>query len=212
MFLQFLILGMDRMSHASLWSTFFHYAQAGTWKTWLRYKYHDQCKASLNHSGPAQHVTLVPTVLSSWRSDLMSPMLQLLWKAPEHHLGFGVKETFTFLSDTTLPVKPFWFIHAELSRYPDSSDFAYFRNQMGLVRSGLSQDPNNLFLSSRQTNGPSSRGSTLKHSQTISPLPRVFPFTPASDFRRCSSIRISICTVVQTRSWPSCPSLDISGQ
>eukprot|EP00931_Biecheleriopsis_adriatica_P074599 TRINITY_DN48625_c0_g1_i1.p1 TRINITY_DN48625_c0_g1~~TRINITY_DN48625_c0_g1_i1.p1 ORF type:complete len:419 (-),score=65.09 TRINITY_DN48625_c0_g1_i1:65-1321(-) len=125
--LHLLFMAIDEVPHPEIWRQFFHAAPTGSFHAWMHCKQYESCKASLEQNGLAEFFQVVPTVYNIWCQDLLSPMLQLLRFALQAiTVRPRMTEKFLFISDTTLPVKPFSIIRAELSKRPFASDFCVF--------------------------------------------------------------------------------------
>jgi len=120
-----LFLARDSLPHLRLWQDWSASAPKGSWHAFLHCVDYIACKQGTLASWP--ELTLVPTVPSSAVSDLLSPMHQLLKHAlnasPNPHGGVPLK--FIFLSETTLPMKPFADVHKELGR-EDFTDICFY--------------------------------------------------------------------------------------
>lgn len=111
--LNFLFMSMGKMAHHELWESFFSQSKKGLWRIFLHCASGHSCYSSLRQRNPLQ-ITLVKTVPSSYCHDLVSPMVQLLRSALAD--SQSVRDKFVFLSDSTLPVKPFHIIYHELTQ------------------------------------------------------------------------------------------------
>lgn len=110
--LHFLFLLRNQLPHPLVWTRFFEEAPAGSWKVWAHCSL--GCKQQeLEKSVP--DIRVVPTVPSSYCTDLVSPMAQLTMYALKERAPHGVLEKFIFLSDSTLPMKPFFIVHRALT-------------------------------------------------------------------------------------------------
>lgn len=123
--IHFLFLINDALPHADIWRMFFSSAPKGSYTVLAHCKDPDGCR----RSGLVQSLAearMIPTVGSWYCHDLVTAMSKLteaalnLRAAPN-----GGVEKFVFVSDSTLPVKPFSVVHRELSNN-DDSDFCIF--------------------------------------------------------------------------------------
>lgn len=114
----FLFLATDKISNFRIWQAFFTQAHPDQYRVLVHCKF-DSCKSMV--AGSVFEV--VPTVPSYYCTDLVSPMNQLLSHALS--TSSGPSDKFTFISDSTLPAKPFVHVyHTLISR--DGSDFCIF--------------------------------------------------------------------------------------
>lgn len=117
----FLFLAVDKVSNLGVWRSFFMHAPLELYRAFVHCKL-PSCAAQV-YGSPLQ---LVPTVPSYYCTDLVSPMNQLLnfaLKADEHHSH--PNDRFAFISDSSLPAKPFLTVHSTLTNRP-GSDFCVF--------------------------------------------------------------------------------------
>lgn len=118
----FLFLAVNKIANFAVWDNFFKVAPAE------RYRALIHCKGAICKlfAAKTKPLRLIPSVDSSYCYDLVSPMNQLLaaaLKDDPHSANPGDK--FVFVSDSTLPAKPFWNIYNTLiSRR--GSDFCVF--------------------------------------------------------------------------------------
>jgi len=121
----FLFLVNDNLPHAAIWQKFFAKAPQGSWKALVHCKDPAGCaKNGVFHNNPGFiSVTTTPT----WYChDLVTAMAHLVSRALElRAASYGDREKFVFLSESTLPVKPFSEIHGTLL-LDDNSDFCLF--------------------------------------------------------------------------------------
>lgn len=104
--IHFLFLQRDTFSFPRIWSHFFQQAPQGTAKVWVHCFAH--CHAEDPNLSMIPDVHLVPTVPSEHCKDLVSPMVQLARRAlSSDPAPAGWVEKFVYVSDTTLPIKPF---------------------------------------------------------------------------------------------------------
>lgn len=103
----FLMLADDGIELEDIWVNFL----AAGGKHGLNYRFFIHCT---NPEGCKQNITrkdlfeLVPTVPSVYCSDLVSPMLALLAAAYNHSEKGNPHDKFVFVSDNSVPLKPFW--------------------------------------------------------------------------------------------------------
>mmetsp|Transcript_1396 Transcript_1396/g.3095 ORF Transcript_1396/g.3095 Transcript_1396/m.3095 type:complete len:386 (+) Transcript_1396:108-1265(+) len=117
----FLFLAVDKVSNLEVWQAFFAQAPADRYRALVHCKL-PECTASLAGS----QLVAVPTVPSYYCTDLVSPMNQLLAVALSADVGLAnPADTFAFISDSTLPAKPFSHIYATLTAR-EGSDFCIF--------------------------------------------------------------------------------------
>lgn len=124
----FLFLIDDSLPHLELWEKFFADAPAGSWRAWVHCKEPAGCRDQGLHRLPGFAMT--PTTPTWYCHDLVTAMAQLLRSAllPLRGSPQGRLEKFVFLSDSTLPIKPFREIHHVLTS-DDDSDFCIFPQQ-----------------------------------------------------------------------------------
>lgn len=121
----FLFLVNDRLPHAEIWREFFTYAPPGSWKVFVHCKDPEGCaRNGVTSNNPGfQQVQTTPT----WYChDLVTAMSALTKAALDSNAAsLGGREKFVFLSDSTLPIKPFNEIHRTLLM-DDNSDMCLF--------------------------------------------------------------------------------------
>jgi hypothetical protein len=145
----FLFMAYGSMSHMDLWSAFFQQAGVVKWSAFLHCKTQDVCRFHLSMMNPFG-LRLVDSAPSSYCHDLVSPMVQLLRAASAESQHHGDK--FVFLSDTTLPVKPFAFVYDALTQNPYSDICIEPRSEW-------------LWLSNKRS--PGRTAALVKHSQWV---------------------------------------------
>jgi len=117
----FLFLAVDKVSNLAIWNAFFEKAHPDQYRAYVHCKL-PQCNACVAGS----KIQAVPTVPSYYCTDLVSPMHQVMAHAmsaddgPSHYA-----DKFAFVSDSTLPAKPFSEIYSILSSRR-GSDFCVF--------------------------------------------------------------------------------------
>eukprot|EP00747_Dinoflagellata_sp_TGD_P166523 gnl/TRDRNA2_/TRDRNA2_189430_c0_seq1.p1 gnl/TRDRNA2_/TRDRNA2_189430_c0~~gnl/TRDRNA2_/TRDRNA2_189430_c0_seq1.p1 ORF type:complete len:408 (-),score=60.90 gnl/TRDRNA2_/TRDRNA2_189430_c0_seq1:210-1433(-) len=118
----FLFLGVDKISNMRTWKAFFQSAPSDQYKALVHCVNKVSCDAAIIGST----LTTVPTTPSYYCTDLVSPMNQLLNYAVEDAKQRGnPQDKFVFVSDSTLPAKPFTQIYATLASR-QGSDFCLF--------------------------------------------------------------------------------------
>jgi len=117
----FLFMGVDKISNLEVWRSFFASAP------WEQYRAYVHCKLpSCVNQVSGSPLIAVPTVPSYYCTDLVSPMNQLLSYALNNDPGAtNVADKFAFVSDSTLPAKPFSVLYSTLSMRR-GSDFCVF--------------------------------------------------------------------------------------
>lgn len=115
----FLFLTKDGVQRHDIWGTFLKDADAGRYSTFVHCSNWATCSKELEESNP-MNASLVNTVPSVYCKDLVAPMVQLLKAAMIQ--STTPHDKFVFLSDSTLPIKPFNLVYDELMA-TGSSDF-----------------------------------------------------------------------------------------
>lgn len=117
----FLFLAVDKISNLNVWQAFFAQAPRDQYRAFVH------CKLpSCNRMVAGSPLVPVPTVPSYYCTDLVSPMNQLLAHALHADASQShYADKFAFISDSTLPAKPFSEIYATLSSRR-GSDFCVF--------------------------------------------------------------------------------------
>lgn len=118
----FLFMVTDDIPHSALWAKFFADAHEGYYSAFVHCKDPDGCSRNglLNKLPTLQQVS---TVGSWYCHDLVTAMVHLLKAAVDlKKPPSGSTEKFVWVSDSTLPLKPFSEIHQQLSSN-DLSDF-----------------------------------------------------------------------------------------
>jgi len=115
----FLFLTYEGLIHKELWQEFFSSVGASTdrWSALMHCKHQSRCESQLALQNPLG-LKLVANVSSEYCVDLVSPMVRLLNMALATSESPGDK--FIFLSESTLPVKPFGLIYTGLTANQDS--------------------------------------------------------------------------------------------
>lgn len=121
----FLFMVNDDLPHADIWREFFKTAAPGSWRAFVHCKDSDGCVRNgvfSNNPGLSQ----VPTTPTWYCHDLVTAMKQLLsFALGSNAASMGGREKFVFLSESTLPIKPFPDIHSALL-LDDNSDICLF--------------------------------------------------------------------------------------
>lgn len=120
----FLFLVTEAIPHADIWRQFFAHAPPGSWKAFVHCKNPDACVMNgvfSNNPG----FTQVATTPTWYCHDLVTAMRSLLDNALRVHASGAGREKFVFVSDSTLPIKPFSIVHSTLL-HDDNSDFCVF--------------------------------------------------------------------------------------
>lgn len=118
----FLFMAYDRLPHLAIWEKFFHGAQPGKdFRVLVHCKSASKCRHDLrNHP----IFNLIETVETEYCFGLVAAMNHLLQEALAIRPGHR-NDKFVFVSDTTLPVKPFHLIQRQLTS-DDASHFCFF--------------------------------------------------------------------------------------
>lgn len=118
----FLFLAVDKISNLDVWSAYFQNIAVDEYRAFVHCK-EDSCKEMVKGSP----ILPVPTVGSYYCTDLVSPMNALIDHALKQDEPDVTNQAdkFVFLSDSTLPAKPFSFIWSTLTMRP-GSDFCVF--------------------------------------------------------------------------------------
>jgi len=110
--LHFMFELKDQLQHPSIWGKFFSQALQGTYMAWAHCTDYHACEN--DYMMKLLGVRLVPKVYSARGADLVNPfahMIRLALAETSNLAAAGVPEKFILLSDATLPVKPFSYIH-----------------------------------------------------------------------------------------------------
>jgi hypothetical protein len=117
----FLFMAVDKISNLGVWENFFAQAHASQFRAFVHCKL-QQCQDQVAHSV----IKVVQTVPSYYCTDLVSPMQQLVHFALEDDpSSVNSADKFVFVSDSTLPAKPFSEIYSTLT-VRVGSDFCAF--------------------------------------------------------------------------------------
>jgi len=107
----FLFMVRTGLVHQTIWEEFFLGTQKSLWHAFMHCTDSHMCSLNLNARNQ-MGITHVPTVPSTYCSDLVSPMVQLLSYAVRE--SFSPFDKFVFISESTLPVKPFNWVYSTL--------------------------------------------------------------------------------------------------
>jgi len=118
----FLFLTMSGIERTDLWEAFFEGQDAKKSQVFVHCKHSNLCALQLNLKNK-MNVKQVTSVPSKYCKDLVSPMVQLLQAAVLE--SRSPRDKFVFLSESTLPVKPFQDVYTTLTCYSDS-DFCIY--------------------------------------------------------------------------------------
>lgn len=113
----FLFMGMTGLDHESHWMQFFQGVEWAKYRLFIHCKYHHACSEGLAMHNPLG-LTLIATAPSYYCVDLVSPMVQLLAYALQE--SNSPADKFVFVSESTLPAKPFAHIYQALMAYQQS--------------------------------------------------------------------------------------------
>jgi len=132
----FLFLVYTKINNEAVWNRFFSPATHGTdFYALVHCKSETACRANINAQ---QHYEIIPSVGTQYCSNLISGMNALLGAALQKRTGGGPGsplDKFLFVSDSTLPAKPFHFVQQGLTTH-DTSHFCVFpRNQWAQISS-----------------------------------------------------------------------------
>lgn len=117
----FLFMAVDKVSNLKVWDAFFSQAPTAQYRAFVHCKL-PQC----NQYVAGSHLIAVPTVPSYYCTDLVSPMNQLLVSALNDDPGSSnPADKFAFISDSSLPAKPFSQLYSTLA-LRTGSDFCAF--------------------------------------------------------------------------------------
>eukprot|EP00927_Polykrikos_kofoidii_P064465 TRINITY_DN5969_c0_g1_i1.p1 TRINITY_DN5969_c0_g1~~TRINITY_DN5969_c0_g1_i1.p1 ORF type:complete len:474 (-),score=59.57 TRINITY_DN5969_c0_g1_i1:51-1412(-) len=117
----FLFLAVDKVSNLDIWRYFFAQAPSNQYRAFVHCK-NPSCVLQVTGSP----LVTVPTVPSFYCTDLVSPMQQLLSVALSSDVdGGNPLDKFAFISDSSLPAKPFSHVYSTLTSR-QGSDFCVF--------------------------------------------------------------------------------------
>jgi len=121
----FLFLAVDKVSNLGVWTNFFAKAPPDQYRALIHCKL-PACLSFVQGS----FLVPVPTVPSYYCTDLVSPMNQLLGHALNNDLGSeNPADKFVFVSDSSLPAKPFSEIYTTLAMRQGSDICAFPANE-----------------------------------------------------------------------------------
>jgi len=145
----FLFMVRTGLVHEAHWEAFLLGTQRQHWHAFMHCVESGTCELNLAMRNPMQ-ITQVPTVPSAYCSDLVSPMIQLLSYAVRE--SFSQSDKFVFVSETTLPVKPFSWVYSTL---------------VGDWNSDICVAPNKEWKIMKNDADPTHSAKLVKHSQWI---------------------------------------------
>lgn len=117
----FLFMAVDKISNLNVWTNFFAAAPATQYRAYIHCKL-PQCNVQVQGSV----LQAVATVPSYYCTDLVSPMNQLLHYALSDEPGqTNPSDKFVYISDSSLPAKPFSQMYSTLA-LRGGSDFCAF--------------------------------------------------------------------------------------
>lgn len=115
----FLFLTVGGLDHYPLWDSFFAGVAPSRYRALMHCKF-QACRVKNSASLRNVNMTVVDQVPSSYCGDLVSPMVELLRVATLE--SKSAQDRFIFVSESTLPVKPFSIIYSTLTA-EQASDF-----------------------------------------------------------------------------------------
>jgi hypothetical protein len=118
----FLFLTMSGIERPELWQAFFDHQPEDRWRVLMHCKHFNTCELQLSQSNLLR-AKQVPTVHTEYCSDLVSGMVQLLSVAVME--SQSSRDKFVFLSESTLPTKPFGEVYNALT-WDTNSDFCVY--------------------------------------------------------------------------------------
>merc|ERR1719428_1581247 len=113
----FLFMVEEAFQRTDVWESFFAGVDPATFRVLLHCKQQNFCDILLEDKNPIG-ISQVETVPSFYCRDLVTPMVQLLRAATSE--STSPSDKFVFLSESTLPVKPFPLVYRALSANHDS--------------------------------------------------------------------------------------------
>lgn len=113
----FLFMTMTGLHHQSHWQAFFEGVDRSKYRLMLHCKQYNNCVQALANNNPLG-LSMVFTVASHYCVDLVSPMVQLLRSAIKE--SASPHDKFVFVSESTLPAKPFSIIYSDLMLHQQS--------------------------------------------------------------------------------------------
>jgi len=134
----FLFLVMDRINNEEIWDRFFAPAIHGTdYVALVHCKSVDNCRRNIK--SPHRY-EIIPVVETKYCTDLVSGMNALLQAGVTYAGNKGrADDKFVFISDSTLPVKPFSVVQSRLLGTGTGSNFCIFpRNEWAEIAEPIS--------------------------------------------------------------------------
>lgn len=132
--LVFLFLVYDKINNEEIWDRFFAQATQGLdYRALVHCKFPDACRNNIK----SQHrYLIIPSVETKYCSDLVSGMNALLQSGLTYTLrNAKPDDKFIFISDSTLPVKPFSVVKSRLLTTGANSNFCIFpRNEWAEIQ------------------------------------------------------------------------------
>lgn len=119
--LNFLFMATDKISNWAVWKNFFKNADSDQYRAFV----HCKTAECLFFAGDTQLLKMVRTVPSIYCTDLVSPMNQLLDFALNDDGTTHPRDKFIFVSDSSLPSKPFSTIYSTLTTRQGSDICVY---------------------------------------------------------------------------------------
>jgi len=121
----FLFMTLSGLDRPELWQAFFQGANPTQYRVLMHCRFPGMCNFELSTHNP-MGIMVVETVPTYYCTDLVSGMVQLLRSALP--LSGNPNDKFVFLSESTLPMKPFPFIYQSLTA-DQNSDFCVFPSE-----------------------------------------------------------------------------------
>jgi len=121
----FMFLVYDRINNEQIWNRFFDgAAHTSDYRVLVHCKHADACRKNIQSP---QRYEIIPSVPTAPCTDLVNAMNALL-KAGVERLGLprNVEDKLIFISDSTLPVKPFSIVQSRLLSAGKRSNFCIF--------------------------------------------------------------------------------------
>mmetsp|Transcript_56703 Transcript_56703/g.90168 ORF Transcript_56703/g.90168 Transcript_56703/m.90168 type:complete len:465 (-) Transcript_56703:78-1472(-) len=129
----FLFLVIDKINNEEIWDRFFAPALQGTdYRILVHCKSVDGCRSNIKSPQRYEMITAVET---KYCADLVSGMNALLQAGVSSVLPGRPDDKFVFISDSTLPVKPFSVVQSRLQATGPNSHFCVFpRNEWAEIQ------------------------------------------------------------------------------
>jgi len=121
----FLFMTMSGLDRPELWQAFFQSASPNQYRVLMHCRFPGMCNFELSTHNP-MGIIVVDTVPTYYCTDLVSGMVQLVRSALP--MSGSPNDKFVFLSESTLPMKPFVHVYQSLTADPNS-DFCIFPSQ-----------------------------------------------------------------------------------